>query len=106
MDERIVKIKELLESEEFGEEIKDIESVEGFQEAFKAHGVELTLEEVDSILVQAAIASGNEPEISEDELEHVAGGFGALLIVGGCALAYGVGWAVGRYINKKKGICY
>lgn len=108
MDERIKKIKELLENEEFGNEIKDLDSAEGFQAAFKAHGVELTLEEVDSVLVHAAIANGNGDEISEDELEQVAGGsifVGALVVAGGLALSYGVGWAVGRYVRNKTGVC-
>lgn len=106
MDERIQKIKELLESNDFGNEIKDFETAEEFQDAFKKHGVELTLEEVDSVLVQAALANG--AEIDESSLEQVSGGsilVGALLIAGGLALSYGAGWAAGRYIRNKSGVC-
>ena len=106
MDERITKIKDLLESESFGNEIKDLESAEAFQQAFSKHGVDLTLEEVDSVLVQAAISNG--AEISEEALEQVSGGsilVGALLIAGGLALSYGAGWAAGRYLRNKTGVC-
>lgn len=107
MDTRIEKIKELLASEDFGREVADAETTEDFQAAFMRHGVELTLEEVDSILVQAAAVCG--PELTEDQLEYVSGGFGllttGLILVGGVAACYGVGWVAGRVISRKSGVC-
>lgn len=107
MDERIEKIRELLASEDFGREVADAETSEDFQAAFQRHGVELTIEEVDSILVQAAAASGI--ELNEDLLENVTGGFGvlgtALILVGGVLVCYGVGWVAGRVLSSKSGVC-
>ncbi len=106
MDERIEIIKELLASEEFGKEVAEAETTEDFQTAFKQHGVELTLEEVDSVLLQAAVASG--VELNEDELENVSGGFvgtTALLLVGGVVVCYAVGWVAARVLSKKTGVC-
>ena len=107
MDTRIEKIKELLASEDFGREVANAETTEDFQAAFKQNGVELTLEEVDSILVQAAAACGM--ELNEDQLENVSGGFGilgtALILAGGVLVCYGVGWVAGRVISRKSGVC-
>lgn len=106
MDNRVEKIRELLADPAFGEEIKDLQELEEFQAAFRRHGVEMTLQETDSVLLQAAASNGE--DLTEEQLEQVAGGFavtGALLIGGGILLCYGVGWAVGRYIKKKTGVC-
>lgn len=106
MDERIARIKELLADESFGEEIKDIETIEDMQAVFARHGVEMTLEEVKSVMVQAAVASG--AELDEELLEDVAGGgilAGALMIGGAVVVSYAAGWVCGRILRNKTGMC-
>ena len=105
MDNRVEKIRELLADPAFAEEIKNCEKIEDFQAAFQRNGVEMTLQETDSVLLQVATANGE--ELSDEQLEQVAGGFitGALIIGGAYVVCYAVGWAIGRYIKKKSGVC-
>lgn len=106
MKENIEKIKELLASEEFGNEVKDYETEEELQAAFARHGVELSVEDVRAICAQVYVANGG--ELSDEELDDVAGGFaltGALLLAGAVVLSYGVGYVAGKIVKKKSGIC-
>ena len=108
MDTRTEKINELIKNEAFAEEIKDVETAEGLQAAFKAHGVELTLAEVEAICIRIAVETGNVEELSENDLEDVAGGFAVTSILVGLAcigVCYGVGWVAGRVIRNKSGVC-
>lgn len=91
----------------FGEELKNCEKLEDFQAAFQRNGVEMTLQETDSVLLQVAAANGE--ELSAEQLEQVAGGSilaGVLMGAGYFAVCYAVGWAVGRYARNKGGVCY
>lgn len=99
MDIRVEKINELIKDESFGEEIKNAETVEDFQSAFKAHGVDLTIEEAEAVCARIAIETGNADGISEDYLEKVSGGGAVAAVAGGVIIAgacYGVGYAAGR----------
>lgn len=108
-NEKIMELKTVLEDEAFGEEVKNIDTAEGFQKVFAAHGYELSLEEVDDLMKTIADASKSaSAELNEAQLENVAGGFGlavAGVYVAGCVIAYGVGYAAGKYLNKKTGAC-
>lgn len=66
------KIQELLESEEFVNEIHGVETPEELIEAFKRHGVDMSMEELKELFAMAKKADGG--ELGEDELENVAGG--------------------------------
>lgn len=52
------------------QELANVNSVEAFQEVLKHHGVELTLEEIRELEMQA----GAEQELEESALDNVAGG--------------------------------
>jgi hypothetical protein len=61
---------------------------------------------VESVLAQVYVANGG--ELSEDQLEQASGGgilTGALLIAGGLAISYGAGYAVGKFLRNKSGVC-
>jgi hypothetical protein len=70
--EKIKKINELINSEEFADEIENLETIEELQAAFKNHGVEMTADEI--IDLGTKIAVSGDGEISEDDLKNVAGG--------------------------------
>lgn len=104
--ETLNKVSTLVKKEEFGEEIKDISTAAEFVEAFAAHGIEVTEEEVVEIC-EALVAGANADELSESELDCVSGGFvQGVLILGGAYIAcYVAGRIIGKKIKKSTGVC-
>ncbi len=99
------QIKELFSDEAFVSSIMEMENPEDVQKALSAKGLELSLAEIKAI--QEALSS-NEGELSEDELEDVAGGvaFTAIisaLIIGGAAAggAFTAGKAVHKWTRRR-----
>lgn len=91
------KLSKLFESEQFKEEASKIQTAEELQALFASHDVELTMDEVIG-LCGAIAAQMGEAELSEDDLENVAGGIGLVTIglIGLGAACIG-GLAVGIY---------
>lgn len=75
MDNRVEKVKALLNDEAFLEQTKDVASMEELQAAFKQNGVELSLAQVEG-LVQAAYESvpAASDELDAGQLDSVSGG--------------------------------
>jgi predicted ribosomally synthesized peptide with nif11-like leader len=71
------KIKELFTDEAFIASIAELETAEDVQKALSEKGLDLSIEEITAI--QNALAS-NDGELSEDDLENVAGGSGFNLL--------------------------
>ena len=69
------KLAEIFENEQFKLEVQNVEIPEDFQALLAEYGLEMTLEEVNELFEQAA-AYVNAGELSEEELEDVAGGKG------------------------------
>lgn len=69
--------KKLGEDEEFTKKVFSTEEKENVQKLAKEVGIELSLEEIDQAkeILQKIMTSEPEGELSEDELENVAGGF-------------------------------
>jgi len=67
----IDKIQELMQDNSFVESLMKMEENADVQKAFAERGVELTLEQIDSI---AELAFGSNTELDEAQLESVAGG--------------------------------
>lgn len=104
--EMLTKVQTLMESEDFGKEIETVESAAELKVALEAHGVEITLQEVDEICV--GIASNKGDNLSESDLENVTGGgflTGCAIVAGGWAVSYIVGYVAGKIIKKKTGAC-
>lgn len=104
--ETMAKVQALLESDEFGKELENIETLEGMKTAFEAHGVEITVQEIEEICV--GITSANSSDLNEADLDSVTGGFavtGLALIAAGWAVSYIAGRVVGKLIKKKTGVC-
>ena len=104
------KIQEALSDETFAKELFNMEKPEDVQIALEKKGIELTLDEIRQIgeymlkvqngeISQEQVQRMADRELSEDELEEVAGGFGLFgcLIVAciACFAGGGVGGALG-----------
>ena len=75
MDERTEKLKELLSDEAFAKQILSAESAESVQAMLEEKGVSLTIEEIEKTgELLEHYAEGQDGELSEDDLEGVAGG--------------------------------
>ncbi len=85
MDEQ--RIKELLADEEFVKELVALETPEEVQAMLEEYDIEVTTEEIQQI--HDFLVEHEGEELSEEDLENVAGGFGliilALIIVGAIA---------------------
>lgn len=86
------KLIEILESEQFQKEVVAVTTPEDMQQLIAAHGVELTVDEVMELCGQI-VRTMNGDEITEAELDNVAGGVVILGITIGTAklVALGVG---------------
>ncbi len=104
MDERIIKMKELMQDEAFVKELCAKANAEELRTCFGEHGIEMSPEEINQIIECAGkVRSGGidpeafrdaDPEkMSLDDLDQVAGGVVPFIVVGVIAVV-GVG-AVG-----------
>ena len=96
-EQKIAKIKEIFADKEFVAKVLEMETAEEVQAAVKAQGVELTLEEIEATKAELAnqIENKDSDEVSDEQLEQVAGGMAittAVIIAGGL-LAAGSGLA-------------
>ena len=104
------KLQEVLSDEAFAKELLQMEKPEDVQVALEKKDIDLTLDEIRQIgeymnkvqngeISQEQVQSMVDGELSEDELEEVAGGFGLFgcLIVAciACFAGGGVGGALG-----------
>jgi predicted ribosomally synthesized peptide with nif11-like leader len=86
-EQKIAKLKEIFADKEFVEEVLAMETAEEVQAAIKEKGVELTLEEIDQTREQLVKIAENGEEVSDEELEQVAGGFAITACLIGIAVA-------------------
>ena len=70
---RIEKLKEIFSDADFTAKVLELETPEEVQAAVKEKGVEISLEEINSIKDYIIQNSGNE-ELDDEQLEQVAGG--------------------------------
>lgn len=103
----VEKFMELLKDEAFVKDFANCASAEAMKELLDQNGVDFSMEEIDSILIGigtlAQKLEENNDELSEEELEMIAGGFswtsfwaglgGGILMAAvciGCAAAMGI----------------
>ena len=96
------KLEELLKNEEFAAKLLALDDDKDVQEMLNDNGIEMTLEEIAAVK-KGVIAelNGEEAELSEDDLECVAGGVsvGAVVKVVGGVIKGIV--ALGNLVHKK-----
>ena len=105
MDEKqkIEKLKEIFADKDFTAKVLEMETPEEVQKAVKAKGVEMSLEEIDSIKDFVEKNSEGE-ELTDDQLENVAGGSITVaavvggIIIGGAVISGAV--TLGRAVNN------
>ncbi|MBR1729834.1 MAG: Nif11-like leader peptide family RiPP precursor [Selenomonadaceae bacterium] len=105
MDEKqkIEKLKEIFADKDFTAKVLEMETPEEVQKAVKTKGVEMSLEEIDSIKDFVEKNSEGE-ELTDDQLENVAGGSITVaavvggIIIGGAVISGAV--TLGRAVNN------
>lgn len=76
------KIKELFSDEAFVNALMELESAEEVQSTLAAKGLNLSLDEINSIRTSLLSAENPDAELSESELENVSGGSITAIICG------------------------
>lgn len=85
-------IKEVFSDREFVESLLELETAEEVQAALKEKNLDLSVEDIENI--QKALITQESSELSEEEMENVAGGF-AITAVAVSAIAGVVGATAG-----------
>lgn len=88
-------IKEVLSDTDFANFLLEMETPEEVQTALKDKGIDLTLADISAI--QNILTEQAEGELSEDELENVAGG--SLTIMAALGIASIIGAATGGAVS-------
>lgn len=88
-------LKEVLSDEAFAKSLIEMETPEDVQTALKEKGVDLSIEDIKAI--QNLLVNQEDGELSEDDLENVAGG--SLTIMAALGIASIIGTAVGGTIK-------
>lgn len=86
------KLRDLLNSETFANEIKNLKTVEELQVVLKQHGVEMTTDEIIELGGHLARKVGMDKngELTEEDLENVSGGgLLALAALGIASICFG-----------------
>ena len=102
MNETVERVKVLMADPEFVESLTRMEDNTEVQKAFAERGVELSLEDINTI---AEVAFGSDGELDEAQLEGVAGGVAweiIAIVAGGVKLTFDVLTEVNNQ-RKKKG---
>lgn len=107
MEERFVKLKELLSNEEQAKKLLNLSAEEAVKVLEEEHGIHFTVDELNDIMlgIQDSIKERENGELTANDLDHVAGGgrgseayeFGksvggavpAVVILGCIAIAFG-----------------
>jgi len=71
-NETLVQLKEVLSDEKFVDELVNLETIDEVKEKLKEKNVDLTTEQIETL--KAKLVNRQEGELSEDDLEDVAGG--------------------------------
>lgn len=100
-NEMLEKVKVLLESDDFGKEIENVDTIEELAKAFETHGVEITLQELKEICM-GVVSKNNSDTLDESQLDDVAGGcvLSGLMIYGATILVSAMGgYVLGRVMR-------
>jgi len=105
------KVRAVDGDKEFVDYLIKLDTPEDIQNAFKEKGVDLSLDEVEELVVEMVDAAGKYGELSEEDLDSVSGGFvitstvaGMAIFLGLTAIGVGIGWkaAAGKCNNRRK----
>ena len=98
-------IMKLQEDSAFLSELEGANSVDDILEQFSKHGVDITIDDIDDVRLEI----GKADELSESDLENVAGGiapvFGVIIIVAGIAFTIRTGQGIYDGYKKKQKRC-
>ena len=89
IEKRFEEASKLLENPEFLEKLNAVEDDEQCKKLFADYGVELSSEDIDSMVKESANVSKN-GELDVSDLDNVSGG---ILITAGCLACFAIGSA-------------
>ena len=96
------KIKEVFSDKDFVESLLELETAEEVQSAISKKGIDLSISDIEVLRAQLV---NNGEELSEEDLENVAGGFvisATLVAIGSCCGAlFSVGSLVNNVTNRR-----
>ena len=96
-------IKEIFSDEAFLKSLSEMETAEEVQAALKEKGLDLSIDDI--LKIQKTLTSQENGELSEDEMENVAGGFAisatVMAILGVCGATASVGGFVNTVTNRR-----
>jgi len=96
------KLNTLLEDQDFIEKLTNTETDTEVQALLAENGVELTLEEINAVKKGVEARISEEGELSEDDLENVAGGVDiANIIEGVCNGIVKLGDAIHKWTRRR-----
>lgn len=105
-----IKIKNLFADEEFAKKFSAAEDFAEVKQLFADNGIDISDDELNHLLeaMLAKIEARDGSELSEDQLENVAGGFIEWIILGGVfAVVGGVSaYKLRKVINSATGKCH
>lgn len=99
----IEKFKEALQDAECVKELAELDSLEAIQAKLAEKGLELSLDEVESLIEQVVkAAEKKDTELSENDLDDVAGGFVTPMLGVAAALVVALGIKAIHWIKVKR----
>ena len=102
------QVNALFENEEFSKKFTEVEDFDALKNLFTSFGVEMSDDDVCKFLEAAILcADRSSGELSEDEMENVAGGFVEWIIAGvGLGIIGGVStYKLRKLLNSGSGQC-
>ena len=100
------QLKAAMQDKNYVKELMALETIDAIQAKFAEAGIDLTAEEVETIVHEVVALEANaDGELSEEALESVAGGgaiLGMAIFIGLTAAGVYIGWKAAGGCNKKK----
>lgn len=99
----IEKFKEALQDAEYVKELAELDFLEAIQAKLAEKGLELSLDEVENLVEQVVkAAEKKDTELSENDLDDVAGGFVTPMLGVAAALVVAIGINAIHWIKAKR----
>jgi predicted ribosomally synthesized peptide with nif11-like leader len=101
-NEKAAKLKEIFADKEFVEKTMAMETAEEVQSAVKEKGVDISIAEIESVKAELAnhVSNPDSEEVSDEQLENVAGGFAISALIGGLIISGAVAAGGATIINE------
>lgn len=103
MEEKLTKLQAKIEGDQtFAEKLIALETPEEVQNLLKAEGLDFTFEDINMLreALLKTLSKGENGELSDADLEEVAGGFAVLTLIGVIAGCIGAACGAGNFVHN------